>query len=75
MNTLGCIHCGMSYGLSGSCKADTGHEWRHVNTSPVPCPPTSEGLRAHYQRCLDAVELEEHKQEFRDELAKLENMQ
>lgn len=32
-------------------------------------------LREHYQRCIDACELEEHKQEFRDELTKLEQLQ
>lgn len=73
MNTMNCLHCGMSYGLSGVCILDTGHVWGCA--PPVPCPPTYDALRAHYQRCLDAVELEEHKQEFRDELAKLENMQ
>lgn len=35
----------------------------------VPCPPTPDAVRVHYQRCIDFATFEEHKQEFRDELA------
>lgn len=49
MNTMGCIHCGMSYGLKGICKADTGHEFCGINESEpklvCPCGLTSIACR------------------------------